>query len=303
VTSTDVAASMLELARQRVAKFGLQRRVSVERLDLTQGLPSVPTGAFTLVTCCLGLHLFDADGLERLLSEIARVLRPGGVCVAAIWDTVEAVPMVDVSLRAAQDVSASLHASALPILAQFAHGGGRMDGAIQAAGLGFGVGHNTVAPMPVNLGPLDGEQAWQQGPLNVLRKLASAPRAEVDAVRDAFRRRCTAGGLVNDAGELEFTQYFRLLSLRKRRAGAGAAATAAAADALLARAEGRRQEARHEAARQRARGAQRLHARPHEVRRQEPRRQGGRRQAPHLQEPRRQDRRQEPRRQEDRLRR
>ena len=60
-------------------------------------------GAYDAVTVCFGLHLIpDAPALGRVLKEIRRVLKPGGVCVATLWDS---VPIVDSCTRTMEDLT------------------------------------------------------------------------------------------------------------------------------------------------------------------------------------------------------
>jgi len=137
--------------------------------------------------------------------------------------------------------------------------------------------------MHANLGAVDGERAWRQGPLTVLPQLAALPAAENAAVRAAFRRRCASAGLISDRGE--FTHRYRLLDLYRRREQHHAPPSpshAANAEQLRQQAtpqhssrqrEQRLQEQRSEQRRQRERahrrtGTLRLHPR-HEHRRQQ----------------------------------
>lgn len=75
VTASDIAENNLVLARERAARQGLALATLVadaERLPL-------PDHSVDLVTCAGGLSYVD---LDRLLAELARVLRPGGALVA-----------------------------------------------------------------------------------------------------------------------------------------------------------------------------------------------------------------------------
>eukprot|EP00966_Prymnesium_polylepis_P265263 6128237-Prymnesium_polylepis.1 len=62
---------------------------------------------------------------------------------------------------------------------QLAFGGGRMDPLWVAAGLTPSVGHNTIVPLPLNLGAIDGSSStwWLKGPAAVLPKLTTIPAA------------------------------------------------------------------------------------------------------------------------------
>ena len=80
VVGVDISADMLACARGRAAARGLGN------LELREGraesLP-VADGAFDAVLACLSImYVIDRDAAAR---EIARVLRPGGCFVAAVW--------------------------------------------------------------------------------------------------------------------------------------------------------------------------------------------------------------------------
>ena len=80
VLATDLSEEMLEHGRKRVEDVGLEnvifRRMNAEAMD-------VPAGAFDASLCALGLMYVPDPGAA--LNEMARVLRPGGRAVAAVW--------------------------------------------------------------------------------------------------------------------------------------------------------------------------------------------------------------------------
>ena len=91
-----------------------------------------------------------------------------------------------------------------------------MDPMFAAAGLTPAIGHNWVCEMPTHLGHVDGDEAWQKGPLTVMPKLATCgDPGFLDAVRVAFCERCRAEGLVGCDGELRLVQHYRLMDVRK----------------------------------------------------------------------------------------
>jgi ubiquinone/menaquinone biosynthesis C-methylase UbiE len=80
VLATDISASMVEVveraARERSLSQVTARRMDAETLDAEDG-------SFDVVLCALGLmYVPDPDAA---LAEMARVLRPGGRAVAAVW--------------------------------------------------------------------------------------------------------------------------------------------------------------------------------------------------------------------------
>jgi SAM-dependent methyltransferase len=89
VTAVDISPEMLELARQRSASLGLS---NIEFLEgRAEELPLL-TGRFDVVLASLSLmYVIDRAAAAR---EIARVLRPGGRFVAAVWGGPEEADIV-----------------------------------------------------------------------------------------------------------------------------------------------------------------------------------------------------------------
>jgi predicted O-methyltransferase YrrM len=83
ITCSDSDPRMLSAARARVAALGIGKRLTVSLLDMTD-LSSVASGSFDLVTISLGLYLVP-DDLPATLAAVARVLKPGGHCIATVW--------------------------------------------------------------------------------------------------------------------------------------------------------------------------------------------------------------------------
>ena len=80
VVGVDISPEMLALARQRVAARGLQ---SVTFREGRAGALPVDDASFDVVLASLSLmYVIDRAAAAR---EIARVLRPGGRLVAAVW--------------------------------------------------------------------------------------------------------------------------------------------------------------------------------------------------------------------------
>lgn len=90
IVATDLNAAMLDEARER--RGGLQR-VVYEEAD-AQAL-RFADGSFDAVACQFGLMFFPDKA--RALSEMARVLRPGGRLVLNVWDRFEANPVVRIA--------------------------------------------------------------------------------------------------------------------------------------------------------------------------------------------------------------
>ncbi len=80
VTGVDISPEMLALARQRANALGLSNVTLLE--GRAESIPA-ESSAFDVVLACLSLmYVIDREAAAR---EIARVLRPGGRLVAAVW--------------------------------------------------------------------------------------------------------------------------------------------------------------------------------------------------------------------------
>jgi SAM-dependent methyltransferase len=80
VTAADLSPDMLAIARRRVTELGLDNATVVE--GRAESIPA-DDGAFDVVLACLSLmYVIDRETAAR---EMARVLRPGGRLVAAVW--------------------------------------------------------------------------------------------------------------------------------------------------------------------------------------------------------------------------
>ena len=80
VTAIDISSDMLRIARRRATELSLE---NVEFRDGRAELIPAGDAAFDVVLACLSLmYVIDRTAAAR---EIARVLRPGGRFVAAVW--------------------------------------------------------------------------------------------------------------------------------------------------------------------------------------------------------------------------
>jgi enediyne biosynthesis protein CalE5 len=89
VTASDISPEMLRLAQQRAASMGLSNITFLE--GCAEKIPT-PSGQFdaVLASLCL-MYVIDRGAAAR---EIARVLRPGGRVVAAVWGGPEQTDIV-----------------------------------------------------------------------------------------------------------------------------------------------------------------------------------------------------------------
>lgn len=97
--STDVAPEMVEVARRHAVALGLSDvRFAVENAaDL-----SLDADAVDAVLCRFGLMLVPE--MDRAAVEIARVLRPGGRAVLAVWASSRLNPWMTATGRAALEL-------------------------------------------------------------------------------------------------------------------------------------------------------------------------------------------------------
>jgi enediyne biosynthesis protein CalE5 len=89
VTAVDISPEMLDLARRRSASLGLN---NIEFLEGRAEKVPAPPGRFDAVLASLSLmYVIDRAAAAR---EIARVLRPGGGFVGAVWGGPEEADIV-----------------------------------------------------------------------------------------------------------------------------------------------------------------------------------------------------------------
>lgn len=77
VTSTDIEAATLEKNEQELPKE-LRHKITFQKVDLREALP-YDDESFDVVYAHLSLHYFTHELTTRLIGEIQRVLKPGGV--------------------------------------------------------------------------------------------------------------------------------------------------------------------------------------------------------------------------------
>jgi SAM-dependent methyltransferase len=109
VIAIDQSAQMLALARERATDSRVKfRQMDAEALDL-------PLGSFDAALCRWGL-MFLSD-LATALAQIRRLLKPGGLVSAAVWDVPVNVPLETLGLELAQAMfgNAIVESRALPL--------------------------------------------------------------------------------------------------------------------------------------------------------------------------------------------
>jgi SAM-dependent methyltransferase len=96
---TDIAPEMVDAAKRRAVELGLENvRFGVE--DMAE--LSLPDQSFDGVICRFGLMLVPE--MDRAAGQIARVLRPGGKAVLAVWGSPERNPWMTATGRASVEL-------------------------------------------------------------------------------------------------------------------------------------------------------------------------------------------------------
>ena len=78
ILGVDLSEEMLRVAAEKVARQGLAERITLKKGD-AEGLDMVATESMDVVTVAFGVRNFE--NLEKGLSELYRVLKPGGKLV------------------------------------------------------------------------------------------------------------------------------------------------------------------------------------------------------------------------------
>jgi len=97
--STDVAPEMVEVARRRAATLGLE---GIQFAVEDAAALTLPDASVDGIVCRFGLML--VPDMESAAAEIARVLRPGGRVVLAVWASSHLNPWITAGGRAALDL-------------------------------------------------------------------------------------------------------------------------------------------------------------------------------------------------------
>ena len=77
ITGIDISTGMLEIGKAKILKLGLQNKIELVKGD--SEIINFPDASFDAITVAFGVRNFE--NLEKGLSEMLRVLRPGGKLV------------------------------------------------------------------------------------------------------------------------------------------------------------------------------------------------------------------------------
>jgi ubiquinone/menaquinone biosynthesis C-methylase UbiE len=110
VTGVDLSDSMLEVAREKTARAGLDGVLEFRRADMTA--TGLPDGAHDAVVCVFGLVL--VPDMPALARELWRMVKPGGQLVVTTWGPRLWAPMTEVFKAAVAAERPDLVAAADP---------------------------------------------------------------------------------------------------------------------------------------------------------------------------------------------
>ncbi|KAI9028781.1 S-adenosyl-L-methionine-dependent methyltransferase [Hyaloraphidium curvatum] len=78
VTGLDISGQMAKIADEKLRSLGYEERADLKIGDAMTVLPSFPPGAFDAVFSSFVLELLTPEEISAVLSEVRRVLKPGG---------------------------------------------------------------------------------------------------------------------------------------------------------------------------------------------------------------------------------
>jgi SAM-dependent methyltransferase len=212
VVLSDVADSMTAIAASRATALGL-RNVTTRVLDLEH--IDAPDAGYDVVLCREGLMLVPDPAAA--VSEIARVLRPGGRVVVTVWGPRAENPWLGVVFDVVTDqLGTPTPPPGLPHPFSLSDAG-ELAGLFEAAGLSD-VGVSEL-PTPYHAASID--EWWERtaalaGPL--AQKLAALPPAAAQALR---RRADDAIGVYQTPAGLVIPGVSLVASARRRQTERG----------------------------------------------------------------------------------
>jgi ubiquinone/menaquinone biosynthesis C-methylase UbiE len=202
IVATDISQAMIDIIRREGITRGLAH-IEAFRAD-AEALEAVEDNAFDLATCALGFMYFPEP--DRALSEILRVLKPGGRAVIAVWGErrncgwAEVFPIVD----------ARVQSSVCPLF--FRLGAGRaLASTMERAGFASVVDVRLATELPYPDADAASDAAFVGGPVALAYERFDAEiRTEVRTEYAA-----SISGFRSDEGEYRIPGEFVVASGRK----------------------------------------------------------------------------------------
>ena len=213
VISADNNEKMIGQAAKAAKEAGVSN-VSTMDLDLLD-LSPIATSSQHVVTVSLGLHILG-DGASTSVEEIYRVLEPGGVMLATVWEDMPHLPVLEDAMTELIGAPPPMPFDPLGFNSAVANP------ILTAAGFDLGgaaaAHHDQVLNIPMAFGNVDDERTWKLGLimyLPLLMERAGSDPEIYDKAQAAFARAGRARGFVNPEGGFEFTFPFRMLAAVK----------------------------------------------------------------------------------------
>jgi ubiquinone/menaquinone biosynthesis C-methylase UbiE len=112
VTATDISSEMLAIAEERAKSTGLHDVIEFKQSD-AESLELETNQAFNSIICRWGLMFLP--NLDNALSNMLRLLVPGGKLAAAVWSEPSKVPLISMPISIArQELQAPLLGQGIP---------------------------------------------------------------------------------------------------------------------------------------------------------------------------------------------
>jgi ubiquinone/menaquinone biosynthesis C-methylase UbiE len=181
ISAIDFSPVFVAAARQR----NTDPRVSIEQADAC----ALPFGdhAFDRALALLVLHFVPEAG--KAVAEMQRVVRPGGVVAAAVWDHLGGMP----GMRMMVDTVAALNGGGRQLRNRYCFQPMMQPGEMKRTFIEQGLAEVTETELLVRMDYRDFDDYWApiaagEGPLgNFVAALPAAERAKIDAaMRDAY---------------------------------------------------------------------------------------------------------------------
>jgi ubiquinone/menaquinone biosynthesis C-methylase UbiE len=112
VTATDISSEMLAIAEERARSTGLHEVIEFKQSD-AESLELETNQVFNSIICRWGLMFLP--NLDNALSNMLRLLVPGGKLAAAVWSEPSKVPLISLPINIArQELQAPLLGQGIP---------------------------------------------------------------------------------------------------------------------------------------------------------------------------------------------
>jgi ubiquinone/menaquinone biosynthesis C-methylase UbiE len=112
VTATDISSEMLAIAEERARSLSLNEEIKFKQSD-AESLELETNQVFNSIICRWGLMFLP--NLDNALSNMLRLLVPGGKLAAAVWSEPSKVPLISMPINIArQELQAPLLGQGIP---------------------------------------------------------------------------------------------------------------------------------------------------------------------------------------------